>query len=379
MYDRKLSVIVVPHERRFPPEPCLYSLRAAADGLDAEIFFASGDPEGTLPSHFPEITFPEKPRETNDVQFVNRILAECKGEYVLMLHPDTVIGEDCLRTLCCFMDEHADAGAAGVKMLDGQGVFMPESRRRFPSPRTLSRKLYAPERPLPDSKRSVANDSADRRRRVDAVSDAFVMFNRNALTRTGLPDDSFPSEGAYLDIMYRMAAAGYGTFYIPEERILHCGGVAARRGDRKHICASYDALSLFCKKYYPEAKTTAFLIGLRKRHALLFEREKKRQKPGKRRLLAFCRETHLPEIKTAAKARLSGISDVGLWNIDRNRPVEATSDRRIKMQSYTDMAFCYPDISFGQILLFMDKMMEKNIVYHIYLPVHNQFISYETV
>jgi GT2 family glycosyltransferase len=379
MYDCKLSVIIVPHDDNLPPEPCLCSLRAAAGGLDAEIFFAhdglADERAAARRARFPEITFLDKPHDMNDIRFINRTIAQCRGEYILLLHPDTLVGEDCLRTLCFFMDEHAEeAGAVGVKMLDGKGVLLPESRRVFPSPRTLFRKPHG----QTETSRDAAGDLPDSLHRVDAVSEAFILLNHNVLNKTGLLDESLPSEGAYLDMMYRMSAAGYGRFFIPEERILHCGSEASRRGDKKHIRAFYDALSLFCEKHYPEAKTAAFLIRLHKRRALLFAKRKTRQKMGKRRLLVFCRESHLPEIKTVAKAQLSGVSNVGLWNTDRQRPLDATADRRIKMQSYTDMAFCYPDISFGQMLLFMDKMPEKNIVYHIYLSDNKQFVSYET-
>ncbi|MDR1601641.1 MAG: glycosyltransferase family 2 protein [Tannerella sp.] len=376
MYDCKLSVIIVPHGDGLPPELCLCSLRAAAGGMDAEIFFAhdglADGRDAALRARFPEITFPDRPRGMNGVRFVNRLIAQCRGEYILLLHPDTLVGEDCLRTLCFFMDEHAaEAGAAGVKMIDGRGVFLPESRRVFPSPRTLFHTPRGRAGVFADAGRGAVGDMPDRPHRVDAVSDAFVLFSHSALNKTGLLDESLPPEGAYLDIMYRMSAAGYGRFCIPGERILHCG-------DRQRVRAFYDALLLFCKKYYPEAKTAALLIRLRRRLAILFAKEKERPKTGKRRVLAFCRERHLPEMEAAAGKHLSGVSGVGLWNIDRMRLSDAVADRRVKMQAYTDMAFCYPDIPFGRILLFMDRMPEKNIACHIYLSENRQFISCET-
>ncbi|MDR2121386.1 MAG: glycosyltransferase family 2 protein [Tannerella sp.] len=380
MYDCKLSVIIVPHDGNFPPEPCLYSLRASAGGQDAEIFFAHNDaPNDALRALFPEVAFAGRPRGASDVQFVNQMIAGCKGEYILLLHPDTVIGEDCLRTLCFFMDEHSgEVGAVGVKMLDGKGAFLTESRSKFPSPQTLLRKLCGRDRSAHDSGSDAANDLPDRPKRVDAISEAFILFNRDALNKTGLPDEAFPLEGAYLDILYRLSAAGYAQFYFCDERILHHGSKAARRGDENHIRAFYDSLSLFCRKYYPEAKAIPFLIRARKRYALLFEKKKKRKKIGKRRLLVFCRKDAFSEIKTVAGKILPGISHFGLWDPAKDRPAGAIADRRIRMKAYTDMAFCYPDISFDQILFVMEKMTDKSVAFHIYLSGNGQFVPYET-
>jgi GT2 family glycosyltransferase len=372
--ELKLSVIIVPHDGLFPLEPCLYALLKAANGLDAEIFLACGEPDG-LPSRFAGITRPVRPQGMDDTRFVNRLIRQCRGEYILLLHPDTLIGEDSLRTLCCFMDEHADeAGAAGLKMLDPHGAFLPESRRRFPLPRALGYQLCGLARLFPASKRYAACEPAllntTKLRRVDIVSEAFVMINRRALEQAGLPDEAFPFAFAYPDWLYRIAAAGYRNFYFPE-RMLHLGGEASRRGDRQQIRARYDALTLFCEKHFPRLRTVPLLIRLRKRLALLTEKRKPPHKPKRPRMLAICRDEHLAAIRAvvAAPALIQ-------LNPDRRRPVDAAADRRFQMQAYTDIIFCYPDVTFDQILLFMNKM-QAAITCHIYLPDDKKLVTYE--
>ncbi|MDR1408557.1 MAG: glycosyltransferase family 2 protein [Tannerella sp.] len=379
MYDCKLSVIIVPHDRPCPPEPCLYSLRAAVDGLDAEIFFASGprtDARRRADTAAAAVAYPDRLPDESDVQFVNRIITtRCRGEYILLLHPDTVIGEDSLRTLCCFMDEHAaEAGAAGVKMLDGNGLFLPESMRGWPSPQALRGRLC-------HTKQRLACDLSgldpDRPHRVDIVSDAFLLLNHDALKKTGLPDETLPKESAVHDLLYRMSAAGYALFYYPE-RILHCGGEASRRGSGKHIRAFYDALLLFYRTHYPTARTTIFLIRLRRRHALLFEKKRKPHRLKTRRLMAFCRESSLEEITRIARQEIPETSHVVLRDPARRRLTEVIADRRTKMQACTDIVCCHPDISFAQILLLMERMAEKTTAFHLYLARTQQFISCET-
>ena len=64
----------------------------------------------------------------------NQAIRESRGEYVLLLNPDTLVQEDTFVKCIAFMDAHPDAGALGVKLIDGSGKFLPESRRGFPSP-----------------------------------------------------------------------------------------------------------------------------------------------------------------------------------------------------------------------------------------------------
>src|SRR5690606_29307573 len=54
-------------------------------------------------------------------------LSQCK--YQLLLNPDTVIEEDTLQKVVRYMDEHPEVGGLGVRMVDGKGIFLPESKR----------------------------------------------------------------------------------------------------------------------------------------------------------------------------------------------------------------------------------------------------------
>ena len=46
-----------------------------------------------------------------------------KGEYVLLLNPDTIIAEDTLKTVCDIADTTDRFGALGVRMVDMKGAF----------------------------------------------------------------------------------------------------------------------------------------------------------------------------------------------------------------------------------------------------------------
>lgn len=65
----------------------------------------------------------------------NQAIKQASGRYILLLNPDTVVEEDTLVKCIEFMDSHLNAGGLGVRMLDGKGKFLPESKRGLPSPK----------------------------------------------------------------------------------------------------------------------------------------------------------------------------------------------------------------------------------------------------
>ncbi|MDR0843766.1 MAG: glycosyltransferase family 2 protein, partial [Tannerella sp.] len=296
MYEVKLSVVIVNYNVKYFLEQCLYSVREAVKGLDAEVFVVDNlSTDGSiayLRPIFPEVVFIGNKENVGFARANNQAISQSQGEYVLLLNPDTVIGEDGLRTLCCFMDEHPDAGAIGVKMLNGHGAFLPESKRSFPSPWVSFCKLFGLSRFFPDSKRFAAYSlpyfSPNGQHRVEVLAGAFMLLRHNALDEIGLLDETFFMYGEDIDLSYRMILGGYKNYYIPE-RILHYKGESTKHGDKKYIKSFYGAMLIFYKKYYPQSgKLISGLIRcsvfLRGGYAALFERKKKVKKIKNRRL-----------------------------------------------------------------------------------------------
>lgn len=122
----KLSIIIVNYNVKHYLYQCLDSVRKAIKGIDAEVFVVdnhSRDNSVTwLKPMFPEVCFIESNHNLGFSRANNRAIRKSKGEYVLLLNPDTIVGEDTLRHVLTFMDEHPKAGGAGVKMLNSRGM-----------------------------------------------------------------------------------------------------------------------------------------------------------------------------------------------------------------------------------------------------------------
>ena len=151
----KLSIVIVNYNVKYFLEQCLCSVRAAVAGIEAEVLVVDNhSTDGSieyLRPRFPEVIFIENEDNPGFAKANNQAIRISQGEYVLLLNPDTVVGEDSLRSLCYFMDEHPEAGGLGVKMLEGHGIFLPESKRSFPSPWVSFCKIFGLSKFFPQS------------------------------------------------------------------------------------------------------------------------------------------------------------------------------------------------------------------------------------
>lgn len=385
MYDEtKLSVIIVNSNAKYVVEQCLFSVKAALSGMEAEIFVvdnhsSDGSPD-YLRSVFPEVVYMENKEPIGLAKARNQAIRQCTGEYILLLKPDTVIGEELIRNLCFFMDEHPKAGAAGVKMLDAHGVFVPESKRSFPTPWVTFCQLSGLSRLFSKSpvfsRYTLPYLNENKQHRVEVLSGVCLFLRHEALDKTGLPDEAFDRYGEDIDLSYRMVAEGYRNYYIPE-RILYYTGEKATKEDARYDQAFYEAMAVFYKKYYPRS---GWVMGLFIRLVIWSKAVfcglgwKKKVKNKHSRLLVICREEQFEEMKAACVKRMPQLEFVNKWDLGENRVMDAIC-RRNQMKGFTDIAFCYPEVRFEQMLFFMDTLVNKKTTYHIFNRLNKQLVS----
>lgn len=390
MYKYLFSVVIVNYNVKYFLEQCLRSVEAAVVGLEVEIFVVDNhSTDGSLDylkPLFPQVNFIANTDNPGFSRANNQAIRQAQGEYILLLNPDTVVGEESLRSLFFFMDENPNAGAVGVKMINGNGVFLAESKRAFPTPWVSFCKLFGFSKLFPKSRifsrYNLSHLNADKTHAVDVLAGAFMLVRHEALKKVGLLDEDFFMYGEDIDLSYRIKQAGYENYYVPQ-RLLHYKGESTRHSDMKYIKAFYNAMLIFYRKYYPRS---GFLmrvlirigIGVKLGFAALFgsskDKKRRKQKVKHRRLLVFCREGQFEKMKKACVKQMPDLEYVNLWDLSEERVMDAIN-RRNQMKGFTDYAFCYPDVRFEQMLFFMDELVNKKAVYHIYQKENGVLIS----
>ena len=142
----KLSIIIVNYNVRYFLEQCLTSVKRATANIDAEIFVVDNESKDNsvemVQLLFPEVIIIANKKNVGFSKANNQAISIAKGEYILLLNPDTVVEEDTFEKCIAFMDKTPDAGGLGVKMIDGSGVFLPESKRGLPTPSVSFYKIF---------------------------------------------------------------------------------------------------------------------------------------------------------------------------------------------------------------------------------------------
>lgn len=268
----RLAVIIVNYRVPRFVEQALRSLRAAAVGLSVEVYVVDNDSrDGSLDyltPRFPEVHFIANTHNEGFAKANNlAIRSSGSSDYVLLLNPDTVIGNSTLHHLLDHMEAHPEAGACGVYMQNARGDYLPESKRGKMTLWATFCKLSGLATRFPHS-RLVAGyyqgwQSEYEPHTVTTLSGACMMLRRTTLEKAGLLDERYFMYGEDIDLSYSVAAAGYSCHYLPTP-ILHYKGESesASANPARYKGAFYGAMKLFYRKHYPRRVLTQKLVAL---------------------------------------------------------------------------------------------------------------------
>ncbi len=270
----KLSVIIVNYNVKYFLQQALLSVLKAADylktssGFDTEIWVVDNNSKDgsveLVEENFPQVKLIANKENTGFSYANNQAIKQSSGEYILLLNPDTVVPEDNFVKAVAFMDAHSDAGGLGVRMLDGAGKFLPESKRGFPSPAVAFYKIFGFSKFFPKSRKfgkyHLGYLPEDQTHEVDVLAGAYMLLRKNALEEIGLLDEDFFMYGEDIDLSYRIVKAGYKNYYFPDSPIIHYKGESTKKGSINYVFVFYRAMVIFAKKHLP--KDTASLFSL---------------------------------------------------------------------------------------------------------------------
>ena len=253
----KLSVVIVSYKVCAYLEQCLMSLGKALQGIDAEVIVVDNhSADGTvehISRRFPSVEVIGSRHNLGFARANNVAIRRSRGQYVLLLNPDTIVAENTVAEVLGFMDAHPSAGSAGVAMLRDNGSAAPESRRGLPTPLTAFYKMSGLCSRFPHSSRFgryyMGHLPWNRPGRIDVVSGAFCMLRREALDRVGLLDEEFFMYGEDIDLSYRLLKAGYDNWFVPA-CILHYKGESTHKSAFRYVHVFYNAMLIFFRKHY---------------------------------------------------------------------------------------------------------------------------------
>ncbi|TXF91725.1 glycosyltransferase [Neolewinella aurantiaca] len=264
-----LSIVIVNYNVRYFLEQALLSVERAIVGLETEVWVVDNNSADAsvemVRERFPWVRVIANKHNPGFSIANNQAIRKATGKYVLLLNPDTVVEEDTFRRCYDFMEEHPDGGGLGVRMIDGRGRFLPESKRGLPTPWVAFTKAFGLARLFPKSKRfghyHLRYLAENEIHEIEILSGAFMWMRRKALDEVGLLDEDYFMYGEDIDLSYRLLKGGYKNYYLPTTNIIHYKGESTKRGSLNYVRVFYQAMIIFARKHFAGADAGA-MIGL---------------------------------------------------------------------------------------------------------------------
>ncbi len=264
----ELSVIIVNYNVKHFLEQCLHSVFGALKGIKSEVFVVDNNSvDGSVAlvkQKFPQVKLISNDTNTGFSVANNQAIKQANGKYVLLLNPDTVVQEDTFEKIIAFMNEHPNAGGLGIKMVDGKGNFLPESKRGLPTPWVAFYKIFGLAKLMPQSKKfgqyHLTFLDKDKTNQVDILSGAFMLIRKEVLDKIGLLDETFFMYGEDVDLSYRITQAGYKNYYFADSSIIHYKGESTKKSSVNYVVVFYKAMAIFAKKHFSNKGAGAYIF-----------------------------------------------------------------------------------------------------------------------
>lgn len=390
----KLTVVIVNYNVKYYLEQCLLSLYRAIENVTAEVVVvdnASSDgSQEYIVERFPHLTYIYNKENVGFARANNQAILNAKGEYVLLLNPDTLLPETNIDKVLYFMDTHPDAGACGVKMLAPDGHFLPESKRGYPSPLTSFWKLTGMHRLFPKNPRFegyyLPRLDENSIHSVAVLAGAYMMLRKKTLDRSGLLDEDFFMYGEDIDLSCRITEAGYCNYYLPFP-ILHYKGESTSKMSYRYVRVFYGAMDIFfCKHgaHYPwlyrcvvragikfQTLLKLALVGIKKSIPALHS--DKRREP---RFLVFTSEENIHNIRYIC--RTNQLNEDHRFIISNEK--SAIDGHEINGDNYgkfTHVVYDSSVFSYSTMLSLLSQYQNNALLLGVYNPDSNVLVTPE--
>jgi GT2 family glycosyltransferase len=264
----KITVIIVNYNVAYFLEQCLHSVKKALQHVQGEVIVVDNNSvDGSVAmvqQKFPEFNLIANKQNTGFSFANNQALKIAKGSYCLLLNPDTVVEEDTFKKVVEFMDAHDDAGGLGVKMIDGKGNFLPESKRGLPTPAVAFYKIFGLSFLFPQSKifgkYHLGYLDKEKTHEIEILSGAFMLMRKSVLDKVGLLDEAFFMYGEDIDLSYRIIKGGYKNYYYPGTSIIHYKGESTKKSSVNYVFVFYKAMVIFARKHFSDKNANLFSL-----------------------------------------------------------------------------------------------------------------------
>ena len=253
----QLSVIILNYNVRCFLEQCVLSVQSALENIDGEIIVVDNnspdDSCAMMKTRFPNVKLIQNNENSGFPKGNNIGVAQAQGEYICILNPDTVVAEDTFSKVLAFAKKQSDLGIVGVKLIDGTGNFLPESKRGIPTPFVAFTKITGLYKMFPKSKifgkYYAEHLDENQTGKIEILVGAFMLMKRDLYLEIGGFDEKCFMYSDDIDLSYTVLKAGKSNYYFHETTVIHYKGESTVK-DGTYMKRFQEAMQFFYQKHF---------------------------------------------------------------------------------------------------------------------------------
>ena len=257
----RLSVVIVSWNTVSLLRRCLETLKAEVEDIDCEVFVvdnASCDCSASMvAAEHPWVKLIANDTNYGFARGNNQAIRQAKGDYVLLLNPDTEVLPGAIHTLMEFLDATPSAGVVAPQLLNFD-LSTQRSCRQFPTFAGMFYELIGLSRLFPQSsvfrQYKMLDWEHDDVREVDQPEGACLLVRHSVIDAVGLLDEGYFMLFEEVDWCYRIKEHGYQIWFTPEAKIIHHYGQSIKQVKAKMILSSHRGMYRFWQKHYQRGR-----------------------------------------------------------------------------------------------------------------------------
>jgi N-acetylglucosaminyl-diphospho-decaprenol L-rhamnosyltransferase len=264
----ELSIIITNYDGKDFLKACLSSIKENLHSSDVETividnFSSDGSPE-FVRENFPGVKLIRNHQNLGYAKANNQGIKEARGEFILLLNPDTVILPQAMDILRDEMRFDPTVGAVGPALLSGEDRFQVSFGRKISFFHELLQKSL-----LNQYFRRKLKKMREKRE-VGWLSGACILTRRSVLEEAGLFDEDFFLFFEDIDLCRRIKENGWKLIFIPQAKIIHVGGGSTAKLGKLSLYHYRQSQLTYYTKHGSDLSIFLLRVYLRINFALLF-------------------------------------------------------------------------------------------------------------
>jgi GT2 family glycosyltransferase len=350
------------------------SVESALKNIDSEIIVVDNNSQDDscemIKTRFPNVKLIQNNQNIGFPKGNNIGVAQAKGEYICILNPDTVVAEDTFDKVLEFAKKQKNLGIVGVKLIDGSGNFLPESKRGIPTPWVAFTKITSLYKLFPKSpifnKYYAQHLSENQTGEVEILVGAFMFIKKELYNEVGGFDEDCFMYSDDIDLSYMVLQKGKTNYYFHETTVMHYKGESTIK-DGTYMKCFQEAMEFFYRKHF---KVSYLFSAFMKIGIVFFSlikriqgRSKTKSSP-KKYLLVSASDTLTEIIALLVQKKVDFLD----WKTEKEVNLSSISIRN-GSQIILDNEF----VSFKECINIHEKYRNKGITFRI-IPKNSNFI-----